>query len=66
MRKERMTLEGLDDSDDAIMASDSKVVPLGDIVGEDHSRPLADPGKDGEKDASLQRLGLIDDDEGVM
>ena len=44
--KERMALERLDDGDDAIMAPHSKVVALGDVVGEDYSRALADSRED--------------------
>jgi hypothetical protein len=44
--KELMTLQGFNDGDHSIMATDSKVVPLGNIVGQDDPRCLADSRKD--------------------
>jgi len=51
--KERMTFEGFDDSDDTVMAANSQVIALGNIVGHDDSRTLANSGKDGEQDAAF-------------
>jgi 3D (Asp-Asp-Asp) domain-containing protein len=33
MGKERVTFEGFNDSNDAVMAADAQVIALGDIVG---------------------------------
>jgi hypothetical protein len=44
MGKERMAFQGFNDGNDAIMASDSQVIALGDIVGQDYSRTLANSG----------------------
>jgi hypothetical protein len=46
MGKERMALERFNDGDDAVMATDAKVVSLGNIVGQDNARALADPRQD--------------------
>jgi hypothetical protein len=37
-----MALKSFNNSYNSIVATDSKVVPLADIVGEHHSRSLAD------------------------
>ena len=42
MGKERMALEGFNDGDDSIMATDAQVVSLGNVVGQDNPRALAD------------------------
>ena len=57
-----MTLKCFHHCNDAIVASDSQVVPLGDIVGQDHPGPRTNPRKDGEQDASFKGLGFINDD----
>jgi hypothetical protein len=44
--KELMTLQGFNDGDHAIVATDPKVVPLGHIVGQDDPRCLADSRQD--------------------
>jgi hypothetical protein len=44
--KKLVTLQSFNDSDHTIMATDSKVVPLGNIVGQDDPRCLADSRKD--------------------
>ena len=36
--KERVSFEGLNDCDDAIVAANPQVVALGDIVGQDNAR----------------------------
>ncbi len=43
--EEWMALEGFDHGYNPVMPSDSKVVPLGNIMGQDDSRTLADPGE---------------------
>ena len=40
--KKRMTLQGFHHCNDSVMATHPKVVALGNIVGHDHSRALAD------------------------
>jgi hypothetical protein len=42
MGKERVAFERLDDGDDSVMAADSKVVALGNVMGKNNSRSLAD------------------------
>jgi hypothetical protein len=49
--KELMTLQGFNDGDHSIMATDPKVVSLGNIVGQDDSGRLADSRKDGQQNA---------------
>ena len=39
--KERVALKRFNDGDHAIMAADPQVIALGDIVGQDYSRRLA-------------------------
>jgi hypothetical protein len=51
--KEWMALERFDHGDDAIVATDPKVVSLGDIVGKDDSRALADARQDGEENSAF-------------
>ena len=63
MGEERVALEGLNHCHDSIMATNSQVIALGNIVGHDNSRTLADSREHGEQNSSLQRLGFIDDDE---
>lgn len=58
-----MTLQGLNHRHNSVMAPDSKVVALGDIVSEYDSRTLTDSREDCQKDPSLQGLGLIDNNE---
>ena len=48
------------------MATDPKIVSLGNIVGHDDPRPLANARKDCQQNSSFKRLGLIHDDVGVM
>ncbi len=66
MGEQRVTLQLLHHRDHAVVAADPQVVPLGHIVGEDHPRVLADPAQHGEEHVAFQRLGLVDDDEGVV
>jgi hypothetical protein len=42
MGKELVTLQGFNNSDHTIVATDPKVVALGNIVGQDDPRCLAD------------------------
>jgi hypothetical protein len=62
MREEWVALERFNHGDDAIVATDPQVVALGDIVGKDDSRSLADSREHSEQNSSFQRLGLIHDD----
>src|SRR6202048_5283532 len=64
--EQRAAFPRLDRRRDAIVASDTKVVPLGDVVGEHHPRPGAQSGQHGEQNIALQRLRLVDDHERVM
>ena len=66
MGKERMAFEGLYYRDDSIMATDSQVIALGNIVGEDDPRALADAREDCQENSALERLSLIDDHKGIM
>jgi hypothetical protein len=61
-----MALEGLHHRNHTVVATDPEVVPLGDIMGEYHPRALADTGEDGQENAAFERLGFVDDDEGIM
>ena len=54
MGKERVAFEFFHHCNNAIVASDSQVISLGDIVGENNARTLADARKDGEQNASFQ------------
>jgi hypothetical protein len=51
--EELVTLQGFNDGDHTIVATDSKVVSLGNIVGQDDPRCLADSRKDCQQDASF-------------
>jgi hypothetical protein len=53
MGKELVTLQGFNDSDHAIVATNPKVVSLGNIVGQDDPRGLADSGKHRQQNASF-------------
>jgi hypothetical protein len=66
VRKERMALQGFNDSDYAIVASNPKVVTLGNIVGHDHARALSDARENCQKHASFQRLRFINDHIGIV
>src|SRR5690606_9048349 len=66
VREERVAGELLDDRRDAVVPSDAQVVALRDVVREDDARVLADARQDGEEDAALEGLGLVDDDERVV
>jgi hypothetical protein len=41
MGEERMALERFNDSDDAIVATNAQVIALGNVVGQDNARALA-------------------------
>jgi hypothetical protein len=66
MGKEWMSFEGFNDCNNAIMAANSEVVPLGDVMGQNNSGALADAGENSEKNSSLEGLGFINNNEGIM
>ncbi|MPN44373.1 hypothetical protein SDC9_191938 [bioreactor metagenome] len=66
MGEQRVALELLHHRHDPVMAPDPEVVALGHVVGEDDPGVLPDPAQHGEQDVALQRLGLVDDDEGIV
>ena len=51
--KEWVAFEGFDDGDYTIVAADSQVIALGNIVGHDDARALANSGENGEQDTAL-------------
>jgi hypothetical protein len=66
MCEERVTFEGLYDRYDPIVAADSQVIALGDIVSQDDSRGLADSREDCQQDSPFEGLSFIDDHKGVV
>jgi hypothetical protein len=54
MGEEWMALEGLNHRHNSIMATDPQVIALGNIVGHDNSRSLADSREHGEQNSSFQ------------
>jgi hypothetical protein len=48
-----MALERLNDGYYPVVPTDSKVIPLSHIVGQDDSRTLADSGEDGKEDSAF-------------
>jgi hypothetical protein len=66
VREERVPLEPLDDRRDPVVPADPQVVALRDVVGEHHPRVLADAREHGEEHVPFERLGLVDDHEGVV
>ena len=66
VREQRVALELVDHRDDPVVAPDPQVVALGDVVGEHHLGVGPDAGQHGEQHVALQRLRLVDDDEGVV
>ena len=66
VREQRVALERLDDRGDAVVPADAQVVALRDVVGEHDPRALAQPREHGQQHAALERLRLVDDDEGVV
>ncbi len=54
------------DGGHSIVAADAQVVALSDVVGEHDARALADPAEHREQHVALERLRLVDDDEGVV
>jgi hypothetical protein len=48
MGEKRMALEGFDDGHDPVMAADSQVVALGNVMGKDYPRALTDSRENGE------------------
>jgi hypothetical protein len=61
MSEEWMALQGFDDGHNSVMATDSQVVALGDVVGKDDSGALADSGENGQENSALEGLGFVDD-----
>jgi hypothetical protein len=57
-----MALKSFNDSHNSVVATDSKVVPLSDIVGENDPRSLADAREHGQQNSSLKRLSFINYD----
>ncbi len=51
--KEWVAFEGFDNGDHPIVSADSQVIALGNIVGHDDARALANSGKNGEQDAAF-------------
>src|SRR5215469_5496239 len=49
MREQRVAFELLDDGDYAIVAPNSQIVALSDVMGEHHPGASADPGQDGQQ-----------------
>ena len=66
MGEELVALELLDDRSDAVVATDSQVVALGDVVGECDARTRAEAREHSEQHVAFERLCLVDDDEGVV
>ena len=66
MGKEWMALQSFNNCHHTIMATDSKVVPLANVMGQDDSGGCADSGEHGQEHAALQGLSFIDDHKGVM
>ena len=66
MGEQWVALEFLDDGGHTVVAADSQVVPLRDVVSQHHPRSRAQPGQHRQQDVSLQGLRLVDDDEGVV
>jgi hypothetical protein len=57
-----MPLKSFNNSHNSVVATDSKVVALADIVGENDSRSLADAREHGQQNSSLKGLSFINDD----
>jgi hypothetical protein len=53
MGKERVTFEGFDDRYDSIMATNPQVIALGNIVGQDNPRVLADSREDSQENSAF-------------
>src|SRR5688500_7139959 len=66
MGEERVTLQLLDDSNHTVVPADPQVIPLGDVVGEDNARALPHPAEHGKQHVPLQRLCLVDYNEGIV
>ena len=54
MTEQALSLEGFDDTRDSIVTTDEKVVTLGDVVREHHTRILSDSAEDREQDVALE------------
>jgi hypothetical protein len=61
-----VTFEFFNDGDNPIMAAHPQIIALGNIVGQDDPRTLADSREDGEQDSAFKGLRLIDNDETVV
>jgi hypothetical protein len=48
-----MAFELFDDGNNTVMAANAQVIALGDIVGENNSRPLADSRKNCEQNSAF-------------
>src|SRR5947199_304010 len=66
MGEKLMSLQCLDHRHDAVMSPYAKIVPLCHVMGEYHAGAGPDPGQHRQQYAPLQRLGLVDDHEGVV
>jgi hypothetical protein len=58
--EEWVAFQSFDHGNDAIVAANSQVIALGNVVGQDHSRRLADAREHGEQNSAFERLGFID------
>ena len=66
MGEEGMALQGFDDRCDSIVASNAQVIALGDVVGQNDARALANSRENSEQNTSLKRLRLINYDKAVV
>jgi hypothetical protein len=57
--EERVAFQSFDHGNDAIVAANSQVIALGNIMGQDHSRRLANARKHGEQNSAFKGLGFI-------
>jgi hypothetical protein len=53
MGKERMTFEGFNHCNHSVMPAHPQVIPLGDVMGQDHPGALANSRKHREQNTSL-------------
>jgi hypothetical protein len=61
-----MAFERLNHCNHTIMTAHPQVIPLGDVMGKDYSRALADSREHGKQNTSLKGLGLINNYKGVV
>jgi hypothetical protein len=64
--EERVALQSFDHGNDTVVPAYSQVIALGNVVGQDHSRRLADAREHGEQNSAFERLGFIDNDKRVV